>query len=230
MIWFRCSGSFMVSSSPPLLSVPSPPTSLSTMKMKKQGSSSTGLSSSTAYSPSISNGYSTPPTSVSDSHRWSEVIPPKTALTFAVVWDPDADMVAFSGAHFLDAVDASSTSPTDAYSVAASSTLRWFQDNHEYLFSDDSSQTDRAMAGQTQTSSLLMQPDIEYHRRSRELGEGIRIATFHVWRTWTRTCLSIHEQTLRRSGLSFWRNKACRGTRTRRTKDFRMKDFTTPQR
>ncbi len=107
---------------------------------------------------------------MSDSHRWSEVIPPKTALTFAVVWDPDADMVAFSGAHFLDAVDATSTSPTDAYSVAASSTLRWFQDNHEYLFSDESSQTARAMAGQTQTSSLLMQPDIEYHRRSRELG------------------------------------------------------------
>ncbi|EMD34582.1 hypothetical protein CERSUDRAFT_116747 [Gelatoporia subvermispora B] len=37
-----------------------------------------------------------------ENHRWSEVIPPHTALTFAAVWDPAEGMVTFSGAHLLD--------------------------------------------------------------------------------------------------------------------------------
>ncbi|KAI0824979.1 hypothetical protein BC628DRAFT_1410726 [Trametes gibbosa] len=34
--------------------------------------------------------------------RWSELVPPHTALTFAAIWDPDEGMVTFSGAHLLD--------------------------------------------------------------------------------------------------------------------------------
>lgn len=35
-------------------------------------------------------------------HRWSELVPPRTALTFAAIWDPDEGMVTFSGARLLD--------------------------------------------------------------------------------------------------------------------------------
>ena len=34
--------------------------------------------------------------------RWSELVPPRTALTFAAIWDEDEGMVTFSGAHLLD--------------------------------------------------------------------------------------------------------------------------------
>lgn len=36
-------------------------------------------------------------------HRWSEVIPPHTALSFAVIFEPDEGIVSFSGAQLLDA-------------------------------------------------------------------------------------------------------------------------------
>ncbi|KAI0747244.1 hypothetical protein C8Q80DRAFT_1104792 [Daedaleopsis nitida] len=35
-------------------------------------------------------------------HRWSELVPPRTALTFAAIWDPEEGMVTFSGARLLD--------------------------------------------------------------------------------------------------------------------------------
>ena len=35
-------------------------------------------------------------------HRWSELVPPRTALTFAAIWDEEEGMVTFSGAHLLD--------------------------------------------------------------------------------------------------------------------------------
>ncbi len=35
--------------------------------------------------------------------RWSELVPPHSALTFAAIWDPEEGMVTFSGAHLLDA-------------------------------------------------------------------------------------------------------------------------------
>ncbi|OSX63795.1 hypothetical protein POSPLADRAFT_1074150 [Postia placenta MAD-698-R-SB12] len=38
-----------------------------------------------------------------DEHRWSELVPPHNALTFAAVWDPVEGMIVFSGAHLLDA-------------------------------------------------------------------------------------------------------------------------------
>ncbi|EIW51679.1 uncharacterized protein TRAVEDRAFT_75701 [Trametes versicolor FP-101664 SS1] len=34
--------------------------------------------------------------------RWSELVPPHSALTFAAIWDPEEGMVTFSGAHLLD--------------------------------------------------------------------------------------------------------------------------------
>lgn len=38
-----------------------------------------------------------------DQRRWSELVPPHTALSFAAVWDPVEGMIVFSGAHLLDA-------------------------------------------------------------------------------------------------------------------------------
>ena len=37
----------------------------------------------------------------SESCRWSEIVPPDAALTFAVIWNPDDDMVAFSRGEIL---------------------------------------------------------------------------------------------------------------------------------
>lgn len=53
-------------------------------------------------------------------HRWSELVPPNSALTFAAIWDPSEGMVTFSGGHLLES-DASDTlcdgesSPKEAY-------------------------------------------------------------------------------------------------------------------
>lgn len=53
------------------------------------------------------------------SHRWSELVPPHTALTFAAIWDPDEGMVTFSGGKLLDSDLADSSTlrdtPRDAY-------------------------------------------------------------------------------------------------------------------
>ncbi|KIY70244.1 hypothetical protein CYLTODRAFT_419974 [Cylindrobasidium torrendii FP15055 ss-10] len=138
------------------------------MKLRKQRSSYTSYSRFTD-TPSITISTLTPATS----QRWSAVVPPKSALAFAVLWDPDSDMVAFSGAHLdafpdsdteldLDVPSAGLYGPT--YSTARSSALRWFQDNHQYLFSESSrvSQTGRDwldMPGRvTQASSALLIP------------------------------------------------------------------------
>jgi len=37
-----------------------------------------------------------------DTHRWSELFPAHTALSFAAMWDPKEGMVTFSGLHLLD--------------------------------------------------------------------------------------------------------------------------------
>ncbi|KAH0834647.1 hypothetical protein J3R83DRAFT_10157 [Lanmaoa asiatica] len=44
-------------------------------------------------------------------NRWSEVVPPKTALTFAALWDPDEGMVTFSGAALLESESLSGMPP-----------------------------------------------------------------------------------------------------------------------
>ncbi|KAH7925057.1 hypothetical protein BV22DRAFT_464685 [Leucogyrophana mollusca] len=47
--------------------------------------------------------FSTPTSSRGSQDRhWSDVVPPKSALTFAAMWDPDDGMVTFSGARLLD--------------------------------------------------------------------------------------------------------------------------------
>ncbi|KAI0945796.1 hypothetical protein AcW1_001936 [Taiwanofungus camphoratus] len=48
-----------------------------------------------------------------EDHRWSDVIPPHNALTFAAVWDPVEGMITFSGAHLLDSecADRATTNP-----------------------------------------------------------------------------------------------------------------------
>lgn len=43
--------------------------------------------------------------------RWSEVVPPKSALTFAALWDPDEGMVTFSGAELMESESLSGTPP-----------------------------------------------------------------------------------------------------------------------
>ncbi|KAJ8583420.1 hypothetical protein M405DRAFT_828668 [Rhizopogon salebrosus TDB-379] len=43
----------------------------------------------------------------SPDNRWSDVVPPNSALTFAAVWDPKDGMVTFSGALLLDSSDES---------------------------------------------------------------------------------------------------------------------------
>ncbi|KAJ7092953.1 hypothetical protein B0H15DRAFT_833054 [Mycena belliarum] len=64
---------------------------------------------------------STAPSSLAcpDDHRWSEVVPPDSGLTFAVIWDPDAeDLLTFSSAALSapDCTSDSPDSPSDAYS------------------------------------------------------------------------------------------------------------------
>ncbi|KAK7441543.1 hypothetical protein VKT23_016537 [Stygiomarasmius scandens] len=109
----------------------------------------------------------TPTSLTSDEQRWSEVVPPKAALTFAPVWDSDHDTVRFSSAQLLNMPDSEEISPSDACSQVLTigrstlplseptSTLQFFQDNYDYLFSHSGSQTDRKKVTRTQTSSTL---------------------------------------------------------------------------
>ncbi|KAK7038822.1 hypothetical protein VNI00_010452 [Paramarasmius palmivorus] len=117
----------------------------------------------------------TPPTSASPSRcRWSDVVPPNSALTFAVVWDPDDEMVAFSSAELLgenQGDDVAALSPTDACSQVLTigqstvplsentATLQYFRENYEWLF-EDSCTRDRLKLGRTQTSSTLGELDV----------------------------------------------------------------------
>ncbi|KAI0360286.1 hypothetical protein OH77DRAFT_668128 [Trametes cingulata] len=50
--------------------------------------------------------------------RWSELVPPHTALTFAAIWDPDEGMVTFSGAHLLDSGNDKGHKDASPYDVA----------------------------------------------------------------------------------------------------------------
>ena len=51
---------------------------------------------------SLDNSSSNTSTNTAHLNRWSEVVPPKTALTFAALWDPEEGMVTFSGAELLE--------------------------------------------------------------------------------------------------------------------------------
>lgn len=113
-------------------------------------------------------------TIASKENRWSDVVPPNSALTFAVVWDPEDDIVAFSGADLFDGLnnDANSPdSPSDACDGQSqiltigpstiplsenTATLAFFRDHHDFLFTTHTPLTfDRFKVGMTQTSSTL---------------------------------------------------------------------------
>ncbi|KAF9457794.1 hypothetical protein BDZ94DRAFT_1240487 [Collybia nuda] len=110
-------------------------------------------------------------------NRWSDVVPPNAALTFAVLWDPEEEIVAFSGANLLDSLcdDAQSPiSPTDAFDNRSqvltignstipfsenTGTLAFFRDNYEFLFSARTPLTLERFR-RTQTSSTLEGLDV----------------------------------------------------------------------
>ncbi|KAI0646727.1 hypothetical protein C8Q79DRAFT_926603 [Trametes meyenii] len=50
--------------------------------------------------------------------RWSELVPPHTALTFAAIWDDEQGMVTFSGAHLLDSCNDKGHHTSSPYDVA----------------------------------------------------------------------------------------------------------------
>lgn len=119
----------------------------------------------------------------SSTTRWSEVIPPDTALTFAIVWDADdEDMIAFSGAQLLDTPEPrksldspSSVMETDGLSQILTirppssfipysentASMAFFRENADFLFSSSTRtpihaiDPSRNYACRTQTSSTL---------------------------------------------------------------------------
>ncbi|KAF7343012.1 DJ-1 protein-PfpI domain-containing protein [Mycena venus] len=110
----------------------------------------------------------------SDDHRWSEIVPPESGLTFAVVWDPEEkDLVTFSSPELSDCHERaaqSPDSPTDACDnrsqvltigpsladyTATPATMQFFRQNHDFLFTDPKFFPDRPARGRTQTSSTL---------------------------------------------------------------------------
>ncbi|KAJ3983863.1 hypothetical protein F5890DRAFT_1475003 [Lentinula detonsa] len=119
----------------------------------------------------------TSPLTTPSEHRWSDVIPPKTALKFAVFLDSD-DLVLFSDGELLEdsrteeLLLRSPLSPSDACSQVLSigqstipisdksSTLLYFRDNLGSLLAENdlpptSDSQKRAIMGRTQTSSTL---------------------------------------------------------------------------
>ncbi|KAJ4477273.1 hypothetical protein J3R30DRAFT_196912 [Lentinula aciculospora] len=139
-----------------------------------------------------SNSTSTPTTP--SEHRWSDVVPPKTALKFAVVWDSD-DLLVFSGGELLEdsrteeLLLRSPLSPSDAcsqvhsvgYSTVPlsdqSSTLLYFRENMGSVLAANtppptSDSEKRMIWGRTQTSSTLEGLDV--YLRGSLLGQAHR--------------------------------------------------------
>ncbi|KAJ7728655.1 hypothetical protein B0H16DRAFT_1734597 [Mycena metata] len=127
---------------------------------------------------------STVATSIAASnHRWSDVVPPDSGLTFAVVWDPEQkDLVTFSSAELSDGCDAQSpTSPSDAYDNRSqvltintsnlppseyTGTSQFFRQHHNYQFTESKLHPDR----RTQTSSTL--DGLDVYLRGSMLGQA----------------------------------------------------------
>ncbi|KAJ6537385.1 hypothetical protein DFH09DRAFT_1178113 [Mycena vulgaris] len=152
--------------------------------MKSPLLSSAGSMSSFQSSDTIRQAPSTSATSIacSDDHRWSEVVPPESGLTFAVVWDPEEeDILTFSSAGLTESFDQSPDSPSDAYSqiltigpsVASASeyttTPQFFRETHDFLFTE-STCPDRPIRGRTQTSSTL--DGLDVYLRGSMLGQA----------------------------------------------------------
>ncbi|KAJ7636621.1 hypothetical protein FB45DRAFT_906960 [Roridomyces roridus] len=118
---------------------------------------------------------------LADDQRWSEIVPPESALTFGM---KDGDSLSFSAPELLSAPTAplrlrprhSPDSPSDAAASDGRSqvltigpgmsmfsspseytgTMQYFRENHDSLFPRDGPHTaDRPMRGRTQTSSTM---------------------------------------------------------------------------
>jgi len=131
-------------------------------------------------------------TITSKDERWSDIVPPNSGLTFAVLWDPEDDIVAFSGADLLDNLDdgtPSADSPTDACDDHSqiltirhstipfsenTATLAFFRDHHDFLFTTRTPLTfDQFKLGRTRNSSTLEGLDV-YLRGSMFLKTHVR--------------------------------------------------------
>ncbi|KIK63341.1 hypothetical protein GYMLUDRAFT_465303 [Collybiopsis luxurians FD-317 M1] len=157
-------------------------------------------SSSSQNSPLLTQGSRSPDSfpapatpSTPNEYRWSDVIPPKTALKFAVIWDEE-DFVAFSGGELLDdcrteeLLIASPTSPSDACSQVLSvgpstiplsdksSTLMYFREDMGSVLDptplDAVTPRNRMLLGRTQTSSTM--DGLDVYLRGSLLGQAHR--------------------------------------------------------
>ncbi|KAJ3781048.1 hypothetical protein GGU10DRAFT_123472 [Lentinula aff. detonsa] len=154
------------------LDIGRPLSDLLALFMSTTSYSSKSLSAEGCYQSNITSPLTTP-----SEHRWSDVIPPKTALKFAVFLDSD-DLVLFSDGELLEdsrteeLLLRSPLSPSDACSQVLSigqstipisdksSTLLYFRDNLGSLLAENdlpptSDSQKRAIMGRTQTSSTL---------------------------------------------------------------------------
>ncbi|KAF9497662.1 hypothetical protein BDN71DRAFT_1444477 [Pleurotus eryngii] len=144
-------------------------------------------------------------------HRWSEVIPPDTGLTFAVIWDPEDGLLAFSGAellgspanYFPDSRPISPSETLDGQSQVITlktlssgnvlsetpATLAFFRDTHRFLFAGSRSRlssTKRPRHGaRTQTSSTIGGMDV--YLRGSLLGRAHKDQTHY-------SCFDLLEQ------------------------------------
>ncbi|KAJ7761850.1 hypothetical protein B0H14DRAFT_2476003 [Mycena olivaceomarginata] len=118
----------------------------------------------------------------SDSHRWSDLVPPDSGLTFAVVWDPEGkDILTFTTAEFTDSASPSSDTSSNPgslldiyhdslqtptirasgaaqsdYGFTPSAAIQFFCDNFTNNFLRESPFfPDRPTRGWTQTSSTM---------------------------------------------------------------------------
>ncbi|KAJ3503895.1 hypothetical protein NLJ89_g8228 [Agrocybe chaxingu] len=106
-------------------------------------------------------------------YRWSDVVPPQSALTFAVLWDPEEDLVVFSqpdirqedfdkdiSSHYLGLpphehlAELRSVTISSLASSPRSSRFDLLEEQHEDLFGPYSREQ-RSLRGMTQTSSTL---------------------------------------------------------------------------
>lgn len=90
-----------------------------------------------------------------DTHRWSELIPPQTALTFAAMYDPTEGIITFSGGSLLDAGSPSSScaSTPSKYSQDTYAPREAYDDQSQVLTIDKLAY---ALSGGTRPNSAAM--------------------------------------------------------------------------
>ncbi|KAJ7510673.1 hypothetical protein B0H11DRAFT_1955695, partial [Mycena galericulata] len=129
--------------------------------------------------------------SYADDQRWSEVVPPESGLTFAVVWDQEeSDILTFSSAKLSESKTPvrdprSPDSPSDAtdnrsqvLTIGTSlfppsentGTLQCFRDHLDFAFAESKYFPDRPTRGRSQTSSTL--DGLDVYLRGSMLGKA----------------------------------------------------------